>query len=98
MVEKMDPEECRLRLARHYKLTIDEADSLIQTAVDNLRKERLKQVRNQSREIAKKTLRNVKNAERKAFKEMSNTLQGKALQLIKLMAKNSKIPLLNPYV
>ena len=76
LVEKMDPEECRLRLARHYKLTIDEADNLIQTAVDNLRKERIKQVRNQSREIAKKTIRNVKTAERKAFKEMSNTLQG----------------------
>ena len=67
---KMEQEECRLRLARLYKLTPDEADSLIREATDHLRRERLKQVRNQSRQISKKTLRNVKDAERKAFQEM----------------------------
>ena len=66
----MEQEECRLRLARLYKLTPDEADSLIREATDHLRRERLKQVRNQSRQISKKTLRNVKDAERKAFQEM----------------------------
>ena len=67
---KMEQEECRLRLARLYKLTPDEADDLIREATDHLRRERLKQVRNQSRQISKKTLRNVKDAERKAFQEM----------------------------
>ena len=71
----MEQEECRLRLARLYKLTPDEADELIREATDHLRRERLKQVRNQSRDISKKTLRNVRDAERKAFQEMSNTLQ-----------------------
>ena len=69
---KMEQEECRLRLARLYKLTPDEADDLIREATDHLRRERLKQVRNQSRQISKKTLRNVKDAERKAFQEMRN--------------------------
>ena len=71
----MEQDEIRSRIQRLYKLTANEADDLIKDAQDHLRRERLKQVRNQSRQISKKTLRNVKEAERKAFVEMSNTLQ-----------------------
>ena len=72
---QMEQDEIRARIQRHYKLTANEANELIKDAQDHLRRERLKQVRNQSRQISKKTLRNVKDAERRAFVEMSNTLQ-----------------------
>lgn len=71
----MEADDVRLRLQRLYKLTYDEAATLVQTAIDNRRKERLLQVRQQSRELALTTNRKVKTAERSALAEMSNTLE-----------------------
>jgi len=70
----MNEEDCRLRLQRLYKLTVDEASDLIRTAETNRRLERIQQVRSQSKELAQTVSKNVRTAERNALKEMSNTL------------------------
>ncbi|CAG5110969.1 Oidioi.mRNA.OKI2018_I69.chr2.g5315.t1.cds [Oikopleura dioica] len=71
----MEAEDVRLRLQRLYKLTADEANTLIQSALDSRKKERLLQVRAQSKKIANRVNHKVKNKERSALKELSNTLE-----------------------
>lgn len=70
----MNEEDCRLRLQRLYKLTVDEATDLIRTAETTRRLERLQQVRCQSKQLTQTVSKNVRTAERNALKEMSNTL------------------------
>ena len=71
----MEAEDVRLRLQRLYKLTADEANTLIQSALDSRKKERLLQVRAQSKKIAARVNHKVKSKERNALKELSNTLE-----------------------
>ena len=71
----MEAEDVRLRLQRLYKLTADEANTLIQSALDSRKKERLLQVRAQSKKIAARVNNKVKSKERNALKELSNTLE-----------------------
>ncbi|CBY40910.1 unnamed protein product [Oikopleura dioica] len=71
----MEAEDVQLRLQRLYKLTADEANTLIQSALDSRKKERLLQVRAQSKKIAARVNHKVKSKERNALKELSNTLE-----------------------